>query len=201
MSTITLPVGFCPNAFSLRLATVQRAHSSPFGGSEQVVDLLNDRWMASMTLPMRLHSDAAKYEAFVASMRGMTNTVNLHHFVRKVPRGTMRGAPVTYFSPTAQGSDHIIIRTVPNLVGVTLLAGDLIGVDGLLLQVAADCVSVADGGINVPLVNRVRRQIPIGVPVTWDRPTAPFRLMSAPSVQYVPGYAEGVSLDFAEVIV
>jgi len=35
-------------------------------------------------------------------------------------------------------------------------------------------------------------------PVTLDRPTAPFRLASTPSVRYVGGYAEGMTLDFVE---
>ena len=34
--------------------------------------------------------------------------------------------------------------------------------------------------------------------VTWDKPTAPFRAMSVPGINYVPGYAEGVSLEFVE---
>ena len=200
MSLIALPDGFCPNSFGLRMQTNQRAFASPFGGSEQVIDLLNDRWLISMSLPNRLHADAARVESFIASLRGMTNTVNLYHWVRKIPRGTLRGAPVTYFSPAAQGDSQIIIRTVPNLEGITLLAGDMIGVDGLLLQVAQDCVSVSDGGILVPLVNKLRRAITVGVPVTWDRPTAPFRLSSPSSVQYIPGYAPEVSLDFVEAV-
>jgi len=197
MSLITLPSWFKPDGFALRQSTTQRAHSSPFGGSEQVVDLLNDRWIANVSLPLRLHRDAAEVEAFVASMRGMTNTVNLYHFVRKVPRGTMRGTPTTINNPAAQGSASLLIAAT---VGATLLAGDLIGVSGLLLQVADDCVANGSGNITVPLVNRLRKSIPAGTAVVWDKPTAPFRMMSTPAVQYVPGYAEGVSLDFAEVI-
>lgn len=201
MSLIALPTGFCPNSFSLRMHTNQLAYASPYGGSEQVIDKGNDRWLLSLSLPNRTFAQAAAIEAFIGALRGMTNTVALYHWVRKVPRGTLRGAPVTYFSPAAAGDSQIIIRTVPNLEGITLLAGDMIGIDGLLLQVAQDCVSVADGGILVPLVNKLRRAIAVGVPVTWDRPTAPFRLSSPSSVQYIPGYAPEVSMDFVEAIV
>lgn len=197
MTVIVLPEGFCPNQFSMRLAPVQRVHSSPFGGSEQVVDLLNDRWMASLSLPNRRHSDAARIEAFVAAMRGMTNTVSLRHFARPVPRGTLRGSP-TVFNGWAQGVDYIFIQTV---VGATLLAGDLIGIDGLLLMVAADTATdPVSARMGIPLANRLRRAITSGMPVVWDRPTAPFRLMSPSFIQYVPGYADSVSLDFAEAI-
>ena len=53
MSTITWPASLVPKTASLRLQTVQRVHASPFGGSEQTVDLLNDRWMLSLTLTQR----------------------------------------------------------------------------------------------------------------------------------------------------
>jgi hypothetical protein len=195
VSTIALPSWFKPDGFSLRLSTTQRVHSSPFGGSEQAVDLLNDRWIASVSIPPRLHNDASDVEAFVASMRGMTNTVNLYHFVRKVPRGTLRGSPLV--NNITQGSSNLYLFAV---AGQTLLAGDMVGAGGLLFQVASDCVTNGVGDLIVPVVNRVRKTLPALTPVIWDKPTAPFRLMSTPSVQYVPGYAEGVSLDFAEVI-
>lgn len=195
MSTIALPAGFCPNQFSMRLATVQRSFASPFRGSEQVVDLLNDRWVVSLSLPNRRHADAARLEAFVASMRGMTNTVKLYHFVRSTPRGTMRGAPIT--DNFRQGDDWVRVLTT---VGATLLAGDMLGIAGMLLQVREDCVAAAGGLITIPVVNRLRKSLPYGTAVEWDKPTAAFRLMSQSSVQYVPGYAEGVSLDFAEVV-
>ena len=53
MSSVTWPASLVPSAASLRLSTVQRVHASPFGGSEQVVDLLNDRWLLSLTLSAR----------------------------------------------------------------------------------------------------------------------------------------------------
>lgn len=196
MTVIALPTGFCPNQFSMRLATVQRAHSSPFGGSEQVVDMLNDRWVTSMTLPNKLHSDAAKYEAFAAALRGMTNTVDLYHFVRQVPRGTMRGTP-TVINLTLQGSSYVVINAA---VGTTLLAGDLVGIGGLLLMVAFDTGADPGGSMGITLVNRLRRDIAAGTPVVWDRPSIPFRMTSSSAVQYIPGYAEGLGLDFSEAI-
>jgi len=201
MTVIALPVGFRPNQFSMRPAPVQRSHASPFGGSEQVVDLLNDRWTASLSLPPRSSGDAARQEAFLASLRGMANVVNLFHFVRKAPRGTMRGAPIVVTA--LQGAASLVIAA-PALS--TLLAGDMLGVGGLLLQVQDDCI--ADGAIDgamrrctVPIVNRLRRTIEAGTAVVWDKPTAPFRLVSQSSIQYVPGYAEGVTLDFLEAVV
>lgn len=195
MSLITLPAGFCPNSFSLRMQTTQRSFAAPFGGSEQVIDLNNDRWLLSLSLPNRTFSQAAAVEAFIAALRGMTNTVALYHWVRKVPRGTMRGAPTAAAASTGANS-----LTITTTAGATVLAGDMIGVGGLLLQAAADATANGSGVMVLPIVNRLRLAIPAGAAVTWDRPTAPFRLVSPSAVQYIPGYAPEVSFDFVEAI-
>lgn len=196
MSLITLPAGFCPNAFSLWQETNQRAFSSPGGGSEQVVDQGSDRWLISLSLPNRKFADAARVEAFIASLRGMTNTVALYHWVRKVPRGTMRGTPVLA-APMFVRDPNLPITAAP---GVTLLAGDMIGCGGQLFQVRDDIVASAGGFMNVAVVNRSRINAAAGTAVTWDRPTAPFRLTSKSAQQYIPGYAPSVSFDFAEAV-
>lgn len=196
MATITLPAGFSPRDFTMRLVTNQRSFSSPFGGSEQVVDLLNDRWSISLALPSSSSANAARIEAFVNAMRGMTNTCNLWHMQRPVPRGTMRGTP-TVIATAPQGNAFFHIQTT---AFATLLAGDMIGLNGLLLQISMDSTADSSGVLLVNIVNRLRKVCVAGLPVTWDKPTAPFRLMTNASVLYQPGYAEGVSLDFAEVI-
>lgn len=196
MSLIALPVGFCPNAFSMWQETNQRAFAAPGGGSEQVVDQGNDRWMISLSLPNQLFADAARVEAFIASLRGMTNTVALYHWIRKVPRGTMRGAPVL-LAPVFVRDPNLQISAVP---GATLLAGDMIGCGGQLFQVRDDVVAGGLGDMSVNVVNRSRINAGINTPVTWDRPTAPFRLTSKSALQYIPGYAPQVSFDFAEAV-
>ncbi|MET3459825.1 hypothetical protein [Variovorax atrisoli] len=196
MSEIVLPAGFCPNAFTLWQITNQRVFASPYGGSEQTLDMGNDRWGIYLTLPNRKFEDAARVEAFIAALRGMTNTVRLYHWVRKVPRGTMRGTPTCQVTPA--GSDQVMVYC-PS--GQTLLAGDMLGIQGLLLQVREDAVSDGSGHLIAKLVNRTRKFIPEGSVVTWDRPTALFRQSSQSArVQYIPGYAPEVSFDFVEVV-
>ncbi|MNL18904.1 hypothetical protein D3C87_1400760 [compost metagenome] len=160
-----------------------------------MIDLLNDRWLISLSLPNRKFADAAVIEAFIASLRGMTNTVALYHWVRKVPRGTMRGAPTVAAASAGTGS-----LTITTTVGATLLAGDMIGVGGLLLQVATDATADGAGAMVVSIVNRLRTAVAGGTAVVWDRPTAPFRLASPSAIQYIPGYAPEVSFDFVEAI-
>lgn len=196
MSSITWPAALQARAFSLTLMPVQRTHASPFGGSEQVVDLLNDRWMASLELPARRRAHGGLVDGFIAGMRGMTNTVNLWHMARPVPRGSMRGTP-TLSAGVSQGAASLAITTT---AGATLKAGDLLGVSSLLLMVSTDCTADGAGAITVPLANRVRKALSSGAAVTWSRPTAPFRLASRAGVGYTPGVAGAVSLEFVEAI-
>lgn len=186
MSTITWPSGLIPRSFSLRLQTVQRVHSSPFGGSEQAVDLLNDRWIASVELPADTHANMAAVEAFIAAMRGQTNTVNLYHWARQTVRGTLA-------SGTATGSQGASTITISG--SGTLKAGDMIGAGGLLLQVASDW----SGTGSVNLVNRLRSALS-GASLTLTQPTAAFRLVNQPAVNYVASFTDTVTLDFAEAI-
>lgn len=195
MTVIALPPAFRPESFSLEMVVTQRSFASPFGGSRQVVDLLNDRWLANITLPRGSHEDIAVREAFVGSMCGMTNTCMLWHMARRQPRGTMRGAPTA--QAAVIGAAALTINTT---AGATLRMGDMIGVDGLLLQVAADATANGSGVMAISIINRLRKAIGAGAAVVWDKPTAEFQLVASVSFQYFFGYGEGASLDFVEVI-
>lgn len=197
MTAISLPTGFRPQTCSLRLYTSQRVNAAPFGGSEQAVDLLNDRWLMSLRMAARTQAEAAAYEAWINSLRGQVNTSALWHFVRPVPRGTMRGTP-TLSATAAQGASSIAITG--GTASSTLLAGDMLGCGGLLLQVAADVTLNGSGAGTVSLVNRLRSALSSGASVTWNAPTAPFRLLSQSAITYLPGQAESFDLDFGEAI-
>jgi hypothetical protein len=189
MSSVTWPASLVPSAASLRLSTVQRVHASPFGGSEQVVDLLNDRWLLSLTLSARAGFDkGAQIEAFIAALRGQTNTVALWHFARPTVRGTLASATA---ASAAQGASAVVLTG-----SGTLKAGDMLGISGLLLQVASD-VTVGSS-TSVSIVNRLRSAVSGAVTLTKaHRHLPPGGL---PAVQYLPGMSDAVSLDFAEVV-
>lgn len=195
MAAFTLPSWFGADGFSLSLDANQRMFASPYGGSEQVLDMGNDRWRATLSASPRTNDEAAALEALLAGMRGMTNTLAIYHLLRKQPRGTMRGTPTA--QAASAGTQSLVLNST---AGATLLAGDLIGVAGLLLQVAADAIADGSGVMPVSVVNKLRVAVSGGATVIWDRPTAPFRLASKPIVQFVPGYAQGVSMDLVEAI-
>lgn len=195
MSLITLPAAFVPRTVALRMDTNQRVAASQFGGSEQARDLLNDRWIMDVSLPESAHADGAWREAFIASFRGQVNWVALHHFLRPEPRGTMRGTPVLV-GTHAQGAAALSITG--GTAGGTLLAGDMLGVGGLLVMVAADVTLDGSGAGAVQLVNRLRVAQSGGVSVVWSRPTANFRLIDYTGVSYAPGVASAPSFTFGE---
>lgn len=56
----------------------------------------------------------------------------------------------------------------------TLKAGDMLGLNGQLLQVANDVTGASDGTMTVDLVNRLRSSVSSGTSVTWNKPTAEF---------------------------
>ena len=199
MSTITLPAQFAPKSFILKQNTSQRVSASPFGGSEQAVDLLNDRWICSVELVQNNYENSSYIEAFIAAMRGQVNNVALYHFARPQPRGTMRGS-LTISASAAQGASSIVVTGGAGQALTTILRGDMLGVGGLLLMAASDCTANSSGVITIPIVNRLRKALSPSDVVTWDKPTALFRILSANGVEYVAGMTSSVSIDFGEVI-
>jgi hypothetical protein len=197
MSTITLPVQFRPRTCQLTPFVNQRVGASPGSGSEQAIDLLNDRWLLNCSLPYARHANAAWREAFIGAFRGQVNTVALWHFTRPAPRGTVRGT-LTLNASAGQGASSIVVTGCSPSTG-TLLAGDMLGVGGLLLMVQDDCTAVA-GTITVPITNRLRVAQNSGAAVTWDKPTTLFRLLATSGVEYQPGHAVPTTFDFGEAI-
>jgi hypothetical protein len=192
----TWPAAFLPASCRFMVNTNQRVNASPGGGSEQVVDMLNDRWLISLTLPRELNANAAAVEAFLNSFRGQVNTINLWHFARSAPRGTMRGAP-TLSANVEQGADSLPITTE---AGATLKAGDMLGVGGLLIMVKSDCTADGGGALVAPIVNRVRTALASGAVVTWDKPTVACRLLSHSGVSYSAAISEEVSMSLGEAV-
>lgn len=195
MSNIVWPSTLLPSEFSLKRYTKVYRSKSMFGHTAQNADMLNDRWIASASISSKDSTASPVLEAFVNNLRGGANTVDLYHFARPTISGNMTGT-VTYAQELI-GSQSL---TIASPTGTTLKAGDMLGVYGLLVQVALDCVSVG-GLLVIPLTMRLRKTIPIGTSVITSNPTAKFRLAAQTSTSFGPGgRIMGVSLDLLEVI-
>lgn len=197
MTTIALPSVFVPSACSFKSVTNQRVSASNFGGSEQAVDLLNDRWTCSVTVQLMSYQAGGKLEAFIGQMRGQTNTCDLYHFVRPNPAGTARGS-MFLGANLAQGAASMYVGGCSPANG-TLLAGDMVGIAGMLFMVGADCTA-SGGNVTIPLAQRVRKAVTSGTVVVWDKPTAPFRLLNTSGVNYSGAVVEETTFDFGEAI-
>lgn len=195
MSLITYPTQLVPSSCIFTLATSQRVNASPFGGSEQAVDLLNDRWTCSLSQDVVEFTTAPYIEAFIGAMRGQTNWAPIYHFARPAPRGTARGT-ILVNGAVAQGASSIAVDGISPSTG-TLLAGDMLGVGGMLFMVASDVTAVA-GAATVQITSRVRTAIVDNAAVTWDKPTTLFRLLSTSGVQYSGAAVESMTFDFGE---
>lgn len=119
MSTIILPAQFAPKSCRFKQSVNQRVSASNFGGSEQAIDLLNDRWLCSVELIPNSYENSAYIEAFIGAMRGQVNVVALYHFARPAPLGTIRGT-LTLSAAAAQGASSITVAgayaSAPELV-------------------------------------------------------------------------------------
>jgi hypothetical protein len=162
------PNSLYPTGLEWRLMKAGAQFRSPFTGSLQAVDFLGEYW--AIRIQLRGEGWRRKYspllESLLMYLAGGMNQVDVFHWVRPVPIGTMRGSP-TVQTTTARGDSQLVVATT---TGWTLLAGDLIKAGSQVFMVRTDCV--ASGGVlTVPLVNRIRGVISSGSAVTWDRPT------------------------------
>lgn len=174
-----------------------RSNAAPGGGSEQSVDLLNDRWIVYLSLPVRRHADAHALRAYLHRFRGMVNTVNVHPFMLRENRGTFTGT-ITTSGSTAQGASSVVLTG--GSASQTLKAGDFFGVSSQLFEVAEDATANGSGVITVNITGRVRATISTGTSVTLTQPTIACRKLSDSGVNYSPGQADEVQITLGEVI-
>ncbi len=195
MPALTWPDWLDPASCEMGLQRVVIQHRSGITGTTQSVDQGVEYWSMVVTTPPRSKVTAGRDEAFFNQLVGGAQSVAMWHFGREVPRGTMRGSP-TVNAAAAQFAKSIVL----NAAG-TLLAGDMIGVNGQLLQVSTDCAPSA-GVMTVPLVNRLRSAVSAGAAVTWFRPTANFVMadMASAFVYGGGGSMAGSQFKFTEAL-
>ena len=197
MSNFAWPSYAIPASFKLQRYTKTIRASSMFGGSGQNYDLMNDRWIVDLSISIRDANNGARVEAFFNSLRGSVNTVEIYHMYRPKPLGTMVSSPLTS-GLNEQGAASIVLQAAAN---ETLRSGDMIGVSGLLLQVAFDCQANGSGVITVPIIGRLNKDIVANSPVTLQKPTSKFHLTGKGTVSYGRGgHMQQASFSFAESI-
>ena len=172
MTTYTLPTGLVPASMVWGLQRKTVRSTSDFTGFSQTADLLTWLWLVELRINnSNRKTVASEIEALFNLLAGGVDKLQLHRMDKPAPRGTLRGTP-TLIGSHAQFAASLSVQTT---AGATLLAGDMLGVAGQLLQVAANCTANGSGVATVPLVNRLRATVATGTAVMWDKPTALFR--------------------------
>ena len=165
---------------------------SPYAGTVESVTFPGWFWKISVTLTPRRARDGGLAEAFFEGLAGGEDAVLVYHWLRPVPRGTMRGAPTVALA-ALRGAQTLVLATTG-----TLLAGDLFKVGNTVHKARSDCAPVA-GQLTVPLIGRVRGVVVPGTPVAWDRPTVRCLMPSmSHGSSYRPGAMEGPAIDLEE---
>lgn len=193
MAVWDYPSALTPQHMEWRSIKAGVQFTSKFNSATESVEFPGERWGASLTLPPCKPRDGGLAEAFFQRLAGGVERVRLGHFLRPVPRGTMRGTP-TLNETISRGQLTLKINTAG-----TLEAGDFFKVGGQLFRCFQSCAPVA-GVLTVPLVQRVRVATLGGADVLWDRPTALF-IMPAVShgVGFSPGVQAGAAVELVEV--
>lgn len=196
MIELSWPAGLSVSRFSLSMICDVRLGVAAFKGSESVVDLLDDYWEANLSINFKRSSDAGALEAFVNRLNTGTYFVKFGHLAKPAPFGTLTVSTGTLYV-AEKTSDTIVIQAEE---GKTLLAGDMLSADGLLLQVAEDAVADENDELALTLVNRLRRAIPAFSDVVLAAPVTSFVLSGDSGVSHSPNFTESVQLSFKEKI-
>lgn len=139
--------------------------TSPLDGVTKTVEILGaPKWVTTLNYNNQPNADRARLEGLFASLRVQGNRLSMGHPLRRVPTGTMRGSPTIASNLTQFGNNLNITGTG------TLMAGDMLGVNGQLLMVTADNPSLTSVPISPPL----RAAVSAGTTVVWDWPRALF---------------------------
>lgn len=192
MADYAWPVGLPPQlmVWSIQKAGVQ--FRSPYAGSVEAVTFPGWFWKIAITLKPRRAKTGGEAEAFFEGLSGGEDTVLVYHFLRPIPRGTMRGAP-TVAVAAARGAQSLVLTTAG-----TLEAGDLFKIGNTVHKARFACSPVA-GQLTVPLVGRVRSALVVGAPVTWDHPTVRCLMPAMGNASsYRPGAMQGTAIELEE---
>lgn len=195
---LSWPTNLVPSAFDFGLTRQVVAHRSDLNGMTQSADMLSQFWTATMTFAPRARVDGGALEAIMNQLMGGAQKVYLWHFARPVPIGTMRGSPTLSASAAQFANTFSLTGCGAN---TTLVAGDLIGINGQIMQVAADAVASSGGAMSITTTTRLRSSLASGASVTWNMPTARFISMDTGSkFSYSPDGLSSTSFAFQESV-
>jgi hypothetical protein len=167
-------------------------------GSITTYGLPGARWTCSLSFPPVLEDmQGPAVEALLVGLEGGANRLQMIHWRRPFPRGTLRGVPVVSQN-AASGSKQILLGSATT--GTTLKKGDILGILGQWVMVMADAVAVSNT-MTVDIKPPLRNAVTVGTPVTWNKPAINWIPQSpiAGPFHYSPnGVNAGLTIDLVE---
>ena len=152
---------------------------------------------------MEALEDGAAWRVLLHALRGRVNSLAVYDIMQPEPRGTARGT-WTCSGGAAAGAASMVISAAGQ-AGLTLLAGDLFGVNQSangrqVLHVQADATVAGNGLMTVTFEPVLRLAVAAGSAIAWQRPTSLMRrITDETSWAMHPGEMEGgFSLDLME---
>lgn len=198
MTTYSWPSDYYPETFELKLAPNARVIRPMFDGRPQSIEFVGARWRANLTLPPDFIDDRAEIEAFFNRIRGPAHRVSLWHLARPAPLGTLQSNTQL----NAAASQFATSISIDATTGLTLLAGDMVGValadsTTQLVQVATAATASA-GSMTVEVTPPLRWSALDNAVVTLVKPPATFMLAEAPAFLYQSPNAPALPITLEE---
>lgn len=199
MSVRTWPT-YAVAGFRWHKADQSAVFKSPFGSQSLAMGV--PLWEVSMMGVSETRLAARQIEAFIDSLNGYTDQIEIWNVEHPAPTGTMRGT-MTLNADAAQGATSLVITAGVGQAGTTLLTGDLLGLGTGLTQqvvpVSANATANGSGVITVSIGIALRNAFVATSAVTWDKPKALFRQKTLfDGMQYKPDGADAWSMSLRE---
>jgi hypothetical protein len=154
------------------------------------------RWIATISFEPELETmQRPAIEAMLMKLEGGANRLQMPHWGRPIPNGTLRGLP-TLGQAASAGAKSLQLASANG----TLKAGDILGVAGQIVMVLDDA-SPSGGSITVNITPAVRIAQSVGAAVTWNAPTTLWvpKSSTCGPFPYQPSRVRpGFSVDFIE---
>lgn len=179
-----------------------RSYASPFNGRVQTLAQAGARWAAEYTLVPMTAADAAEWESFLDSLRGMAGRFYGVHPLRRSPRGSAGGTPLVQGG--SQTGTSLVTDGWPTGQTGVLLKGDMIAfdVDGgdgrTLRRVTADVNSDGSGNATITLDEPIRTSPANNEPIIVTNPSC-VMMLAEDGVRYPMSAGDVFTISFKAV--
>lgn len=194
MTTITLPADPVPSAMSWRLVQPAQNNISEWTGARQTVASNRGWWECQLELPPIVGTtNFNAWRAFVASMRGPVNTVQIP--VDPVAQSAL--ANTARVNGAGQYGRSIVTDGWPSSTTV-LYAGQFVTIGDQLLQLTSNITSDGSGNATISFEPHIRVLTTDNAVIEYKNPYCLMYLDEVPPYNVESGYVYSLSMTLRE---